>query len=146
MAKADEPRAEAYRDAALERCADAVALLEAGQYASAIWLAGLALECLFRAYHRRQTDRLETGHDLRSLLRASRFDRHISAKKADRMAEAISDIVANWKHRYRDDPGAAVRRSLGVRTNRELRRRATVVVEAAQEVVNHGIMRWHSRH
>jgi HEPN domain-containing protein len=146
MAKTNEPRAEAYRDAAAERCADAAALLDAGRFACAIWVAGVAMECLFRAYHRRSSDRLDTGHDLKQLFRESGFSDHVAPRHVVRMANSISEVAKHWKHRYRYDPSAAVQRSVRARTSAEFRRRAQRIVNEAQEVVAHGVSRWQSRH
>src|SRR5438132_7846767 len=114
MTPPTEPRAEAFRDAGAERSADSVALLEAGQFGGAIWVAGVAVEALFRAYHRQRSDQLDTGHDLKSLYRASRFGQHISARHVERIADAVSIVAAAWRHRYRYDSANAVQRMLGV--------------------------------
>jgi HEPN domain-containing protein len=145
MGRAREPRAEAYREAALERCDDAVALLESERYAGAIWVAGVALESLLRACHRRASGRLETGHNLRTLFRTSGFADHIAPKRADRIADAVSEVAEHWKHRYRYDPSGAVQRSTYTRTPAEFRRLAQRIVDAAHEAVHHGVSRWQSR-
>lgn len=146
MAKASGPRAEAYRDAAAERSQDAVELFLAGRCGAAIWVAGVALECLFRAYHRRRSEQLDTGHDLKSLYKASRFADRVSPRHVERMGSSIGLVAASWKNRYRYDPEDAVRRSIGIRNATEFQRRAREVVNAVQEIVNHGVKRWPSDH
>ena len=121
-----------------------MALLEAGQFGGAIWVAGVAVEALFRAYHRRRSDQLDTGHDLKSLYRASRFGQHISAGHMERIADAIGIVIAGWRHRYRYDPAKAIQRTLEARPD-QLGRRARLIVDAAQEVVSHGVSRWDSK-
>jgi hypothetical protein len=144
MATPEHPRAESYRDAATERSADSLALLEAGRFSGAIWVAGVAVEAIFRAYHRRRSDQLDTGHDLKSLYRASRFAQHVPARHAERIASAIGVVAVGWRHRFRYDPAVAIRRTLEVRPD-QLERRARMIVNAAQEVVSHGVLRWDSK-
>src|SRR5438045_9770544 len=99
MPDPSEPRAEAYRDAAADRCDDAVALLESGRFAGAIWVSGVALECLFRAYRRRSSNQLDTGHDLKALYKTSKFAEHVAPQHVNRIAASIGHVARIWRHR-----------------------------------------------
>jgi hypothetical protein len=142
MTDARQPRAEAYRDAARERALDAIALLEAGRHGAAIWVAGVAVECIFRAYCRRRTSRLDTGHDLKALYRQSRFSDRIAPRHLERITVAVGEIAGCWRHRFRYDPERVVARAVGVRSDRQIERVATRLVESAAQIVNQGVARW----
>lgn len=144
MARREAPHADAYLAAAQDRALDAQALLEAGRWGAACWLSGIALEALLRAYHRRWSDQLDTGHDLHELYRRSGFVNAVEERHIQRVASRIGEVVEIWRHRFRYDPEVRIARSCGHRSadDARFRRCAEVTVEAMLEVASHGVHRW----
>ena len=65
--------AEQYRKAAEERIGQLSRLYEIGFYGLAIYVAGVAAECIFRAYSAKRSSELDARHDLNDLAGAARF-------------------------------------------------------------------------
>jgi len=142
MTARDRPNPFAYLEAARERVDDARTLLEAGRYGGSIWVSGVAVEALFRAYHALESTTLETGHDIRRLWKDSGFARNTPRKHEQDLAEKVGHVAAVWRNRIRYDPQVAVRKHIGARNNKELRSAAVDTVEAAYRIINHGVTRW----
>ncbi len=64
-------RPEHYLEAAQEQVVSARRLHKQRRYPAAIYLAGVAVECLLLAYKTRENPVFESRHDLRNLLRES---------------------------------------------------------------------------
>ncbi len=64
-------RPQHYLDASIEQINSARRLHKQRRYSAAIYLAGVAVECLMLAYRIREKPEFESRHDLRSLLRES---------------------------------------------------------------------------
>ena len=71
---AEEDYAEIYYEAAKEHKALAQELHEAGRYVMAHYLAGLAVECILRAYHYRLSPVFSGRHNLQTLYWDAQFD------------------------------------------------------------------------
>lgn len=142
MAKAQHPRPDSFLLAAVERSQDAFALFQSDRFAGAIWVSGVALECLLRAYHRLHSDQLNTGHSIMNLYRDSQFAEYVSPARSSELAAKIGHVAAVWKHRFRYDPETRVRVEIGITQNQDLSRIARRTVDAMQTVVNHGETRW----
>jgi len=142
VAKAQHPRPESLLQAAVERSQDAIELFDNDRHAASIWVSGVALECLFRAYHRLHSDQLNTGHSIMNLYKDSRFARSISPARSEDMAEKIGFVAVIWKHRFRYDPESKIKASAGLTGSQDLTRIARRTVNATRAVVNHGETRW----
>jgi len=79
-----------YVHVAEERLSDANLLYEKARYAFALYAAGVAVESLLRAYVVRLEPVLETAHDLRLLLKASKLRSLLMPVKVCRL------ILQSW--------------------------------------------------
>ena len=140
--------AEGYRTAAEEHVTAARELHEAGQYVLSHYVAGLAVECLFRAYRFRFDPEFDARHDLHALYRASRFDALIPEGVKTEVSAALSEVILRWNNDYRFRSAASLRthlRKAGLSRSikgdfvKESSRRIT---EAAFRIVNLGVSLW----
>ena len=130
-----------YRSGARERLEDARLLLAQERFSGAIYLAGRAVEGMLRAViwksdpaYRSGTKSLETGHDLRELLKLARS---ITSLRNAKLWDAINDHVANvaglWSNNMRFLPVTAVKRLWY--NSREIGGRRTIKESAREFVV-----------
>lgn len=95
-----------YRDAAREHIGTARQLHEEiKSYPVAIYISGLATECMLRAYKRLITDELDEKHDLPKLFRNSKIIEYLPSVHQVDYGEYLGVVVTNWNnlHRYRSD-------------------------------------------
>ena len=115
-----------YYEAALDRMDQADLLysltkehcrgLENRRYAWIVYTAGLAVECMFRAYILKATSQFDGRHDLDKLFIASRLDAHLRkhlsklghnaestviVKRLDRLKTAVVAAAMMWRNSYR---------------------------------------------
>jgi len=143
------------KEAAAQRITTARHLFETGDhdtkhYSSAIYIAGVAVECILRAYRFKQDPQFDSRHDLAKLLRASGFVGLVPEKRKKEVSAALGDVWARWKNEYRY---ASDRRLLGDLKDRgltagirgdQLKENARIVIERAYELVNVGVAQWKS--
>lgn len=145
--------AEIYREAAKENLAVATVLYENENYPAAFYTAGVAVECIFRAYRFRRNPVFDSRHDLYALAREAQFFDGFSEKLLQEMSGALTDAAARWSnsHRYRSEK--AMRTFLndvglyqiqGKQTVRGdvLAYNCRIIVEAATQIVTVGERRW----
>jgi HEPN domain-containing protein len=102
-----EKNAEDYRQAALERIEQARANYDRRAYAPAMYLAGVAVECMLRAYIVRRKGRaqLETGHNISLLLTESGLK---AVALEDKQEQGASSAVVAGYNREFDDRSSTV--------------------------------------
>ena len=94
--------AETYREAALEHASLAWRLHhESCQYAPAHYWAGLAVECMLRAYRLGHQPGFDSRHDLAELARDSRFYDYVPSRQAREVAAAMLEVVVRWRNDLR---------------------------------------------
>lgn len=137
-----------YRHAALERLGDATQLQRLERYPFAMYAAGVAVECMLRAF--RHPDRAHAAHhDVVA---------HFIARDADRLGERararlrgpVSTVHLLWLNNFRYAPEQRLRQHLrDSGFSRRVSRNADVlkvacgqVVEAAIQIVTIGDGRW----
>jgi hypothetical protein len=160
--------ADAYFRASAERMRQA-RLMYAHQkdgpnYALAMYLSGLAVECMLRAFRWAKEPTFEGRHDLLELFKASGLlqvheERMVkkgaspeaAAEYALRLRAAMNTTVALWSNTFRFAPDDRVRARLkemghyhGVKGD-VLKAKAKQLVEAAQFVVDRGVVLWNSK-
>ena len=142
--------ADVYLTAAQEHVTAARELYKSGRYVLAHYVAGLAVECLFRAYRCRVDKTFDERHDLQNLAKAGRFFSVIPPEQNQIISAALGVVVSQWQngHRYRS---AASLRSFLAEHKLYLRIKGDFVkentrrvVDAALELINLGVMRWKS--
>jgi hypothetical protein len=137
-----------YRLAARERIGEAFQLRRVDRYVVSMYLAGLAAECMLRAYHRTEAP-FDARHDLRELLRSCDVDRLGEAGKA-RLRTPVQTIHLLWLNSLRFAHESMTRGRLhdmqldrGFPRNADpLKSRCTELLDACSEVVTIGEGRW----
>jgi len=157
-------RADQYYRVSLERMEQATRIYRGGKaYSLAMYCGGLAVECLLRAFRWTEDASFEGRHDLSELLRASRllrFDDDYMRRKgaseksihesAVKLRGAINEVVVLWHNNLRFASEASLRAFLkqlgrlqGARGD-PLKKNALDLMEAANYVVNRGVVLWTS--
>jgi hypothetical protein len=140
-----------YRWAALDRVRAAEVLHAATKYAAAIYFAGVAVECILRAYRLRIDKEFDSRHDLPALLTASGLRDYIPTKRRGEVAAALGDVWSRWKNDYRyasDDRVLRDLRDRGLTAGLKgdpLKESSRRVFEKAHELVGLGVARWNSK-
>jgi len=107
-----------YRGAARERLAEAFVLLRAERLSGSIYLAGRAVEAMLRAViwksdpdYATGRKSLETGHDLRGMLKLLRNLGVLRSNVArDELLDDVQSVARLWSNNMRFLPTAAVNR------------------------------------
>ncbi len=154
-----------YYQASLERLRQAELLYAKDDaYALAMYCGGLAVECLLRAFRWKQDKHFEGRHDLDNLLKASGIlrvgeehmrnlgkDEEDVRKSSVEFRGAMNDIVTLWHNNYRFASEerlkahlTKIRRVQRTKGN-PLKKNAADLINAAQLVVNRGIVLWKSQ-
>lgn len=92
---------ESYREAATEHLSLAQWLHSGGRYYHSHYMAGLAFECMLRAYILKVTFDFEARHDLWELARESRFFDSVPAVLHQEFAAAFSALNRRWRSTQR---------------------------------------------
>ena len=143
----------AYLRCAEERIVDAQRLHEAGRYGAAHYVAGVAVECVLRAYWgRRNPGKFHSGHAVRRLCNEARFLDYLPNTDEVQVGAraALGVVESRWlnSHRFRDESG--LRRWLQedagldprVSKAKALRHSSEQIVEAALDIIVYGRQSW----
>lgn len=150
-------RAEEYMAAAREHFAALKDLPdEPGHYPLAYYLAGLAVECLFRAYTELVGGQHDPTHDLRRNAESGRFLELMPEGERDAVRADIGEVRTRWLNNHRYRSLASLKRFLnhsglyrleGARSvkgdqDRVVRHNWEILQEAALRLLTKGIQRW----
>ncbi|MFC1600791.1 HEPN domain-containing protein [Candidatus Sumerlaeota bacterium] len=142
---------EHYLEASAFRIETARQLHEKGRYSAAIYLAGVSIECLLRAFITREDPQFDQRHDLRELYKKAQLQALIRPAKRRQADAWLGDVWTRWKNNYRfasDDRMRTVFRDLqhnrGIKGD-FLKENSRIVVEAAYQLRTLGERRWHSQ-
>ena len=139
---------DSYRVAAVDHIDAAEDLAEAKQYPLACYVAGLAVECMLRAYSYRLEGEFEARHDLRLWYRRSKFDAIVPSSRVDEVSSALVTVASHWNNSQRyysaellkaEWKNAELDRGVRGDVVKELTRR---LVSAAWEIVTLGEKQW----
>jgi len=141
-----EDIAETYRAVAVEHSALATDLHDSGRYIMAHYLAGLAVECMFRAYRYRIDPVFDARHSLDALYAAADFAAVLSTAEEETVTVALTEVVRRWSsnHRFRSERalrGYLRQTNLG-RTGKFVRESSRLIVNAAIVIVDQGELHW----
>src|SRR5258708_1067229 len=113
-----------------------------------IYLAGVAVECILRAYRMKRPPEFSSRHDLTELLKASGLVDFVPEKRKREVSVALGDVWARWKNEYRYASDQRLlsdlkRRGLteGIKGD-QLKESARIVVARALELINVGEATW----
>jgi HEPN domain-containing protein len=142
----EENYAEVYREAAKEHRDLSLELHEARRYVMSHYLAGLAVECILRAYHYRLSSVFSGRHDLQTLYRDAQFAILVLPDDEERVTSALTEVVRRWSnsHRFRSEQALRLylRRSGLGRTGTFVRESSRRIVDAAIVIVDLGVLKW----
>ncbi len=144
-----EINAEVYREAALEHVVTARELYDLDRYVLTHYVAGLSVECIFRAYRYRADPVFDARHDLRELYKVSRFADIIPGEE-DEILAALGLVVLRWNNNHRYRSPKSLRKYLteakvyrGVKGD-FMKESARQIVNAADIIVRIGVRKWKS--
>lgn len=137
-----------YYQAARERIDEAEILYQHQCFGLSIYVAGLAVECLFRAFRSLVDPHFEARHDLLELLSISGLEAIGTGKSRRDLAELTGIIFSRWKNDLRYASEKRLRRHFkrlkldrGIRGD-FLKENCRVTLQAAQTIVALGSQRW----
>jgi HEPN domain-containing protein len=137
-----------YVEVAKERLIEAILLYEKARYSLALYVTGVAVESLLRAYIFRLEPKLEAAHNLRLLFTASRIHALTTQVEHDQIASAIGDLFKRWRNDLRYTSNDRLRRYLkkdkldrGVRGD-FLKENCRIAIEAANVIIKVGAPKW----
>lgn len=154
--------AKEYFEAGLERMTEARKIYREGSsYALAIYIAGLAVECLLRGFRWQKQKTFEGRHDLEELFKASELllrdegelrsggaSEEAIRHSAARLRSALNVVAVLWHNNLRFASEAKLKSHLHrlgmlkkVKGN-PLKKNALDVLEAAQTIINRGTLLW----
>jgi hypothetical protein len=156
--------AEDYFQAGLQRMSQAWNLyneVEGGSYALAMYVSGVAVECLLRAFKRRRDTTFDEKHDLRRLFKASGMleflpetlvIRGMSEEQADiafrQLHADLNDVYELWSNDYRYASETRLRSHLKSREPTRgikgdiLKARTLALLTASQRFMDKGVLQW----
>ena len=138
--------AEVYREAATEHLALARELHDTGRYVMSHYLAGLAAECILRAYQYRLSPVFSGRHDLQTLYRDAKFDDGMMPEQKTNTVAALTEVTRRWSnsHRYRSEDALRLflRRANIGRTGKFVRESSRRITNAAAVIGEIGVLRW----
>ncbi|MGD0769162.1 MAG: hypothetical protein ABSB42_13330 [Tepidisphaeraceae bacterium] len=102
-------QAELYRDAATERAVCARELYDGGWYVDANYLAGVAVECMLRAYRVMIDPEFDSRHDIGKLCKMAKFTDVVPPTDNDKVNAALGEVVALWSNNHRYLPSYALK-------------------------------------
>lgn len=110
-------------------------LYDRGQYVLTFYVAGVAVESLFRAYIARRTNEFSSRHDLFELSREAKFGARVPPELAVKYAADLGAVAARWSnsHRYRSDKAL---RTFLKRTSLDRRIKGDALKENARRILN----------
>ncbi|MCY2954152.1 MAG: hypothetical protein NTU53_19625 [Planctomycetota bacterium] len=140
--------ADVYLTAAQEHVTAARELYDSRRYTLAHYVAGLAVECIFRAYRYRIDPVFDERHDLHLLAKSARFYDIFPERHVEKISAALGVVVTQWlnNHRYRSE--AALRSFLADRKlyvgikGDFVKENSRRIVNAALDLVSLGVIRW----
>jgi hypothetical protein len=97
-------RPEHYYEAARERLATATALFRTKDFVAAAYFAGVAVECMLRAFWRAD-EPFDARHDVGQLARGG-FNDRLGSQAAQKAGAALSEVRARWQNDLRYYPAS----------------------------------------
>lgn len=147
---------ENYLDASQERLGDAHRLHVDARYSAAIYLSGVAVESVLRAWRTRMDPEFDERHDLIALLKGSGIFEFIKEGERKVLSIALAEVWKRWSNDYRFAGDARLRADYVKRdllTPKEcssddpqvLKAHSRSMLGHANEIVSLGVKRWDSR-
>ncbi|MGH7213356.1 MAG: hypothetical protein ACREIT_01045 [Tepidisphaeraceae bacterium] len=104
--------AESYRASAVEAITAAQVLYNASAFGKSLYLSGLAVECMLRAYRMRINPMFSSRHDLVELQKESGITAALDEVDGKAFSDALAVVRAAWRNAHRFASDAAISRFL----------------------------------
>jgi len=137
-----------YFTAAKERLDEARLLFEKARYALALYIAGVAVESLLRAYTFRLEAQLDAAHNLKLLLDVSNPQSLATPAESRQLFTAIDELYRRWRNDLRYTSNDRLRRRLkkdkldrGIRGD-FLKVNCRIAIEKATTILKIGMATW----
>lgn len=140
-----------YLEASAFRIDTARRLHRIRQYSSAIYFAGVSIECLLRAFITREDPQFDQRHDLRELYKKAQLQALIHLADRRQADAWLGDVWMRWKNNYRFASDDRLRTHFKkLQFNRGikgdfLKENSRIVVESAYQLRTLGEKRWEKR-
>ena len=139
---------EHYFKASQDRIKEARKLHNSGNYVGSIYLSGVSVECMLRAYVQGNMDDFYSRHDLIRLLRTSGISEIITISQRRNIDAALGNIWSRWKNNYRYASEELIRAELkklkldrGIKGD-WLKFNSMTVLNSALIVISIGVKKW----
>lgn len=140
---------EHYFDASQERLTDAARLHSEGRFVASVYMSGVAVECMLRAYRTRDDPEFDSRHDLKSLMTASGIMDFIKDHERRQFAAHLGTVWQLWRNslRYAEQSrfDKSIRPLEPKRKGSPAKWASSEVHESATYVITRGVLRWNSR-
>jgi hypothetical protein len=146
-----------YYDAAHLRCEDFKYLRNNPQSKSvvfAVYCAGVAVECMLRAYMAKNNVAFDAKHDIKKLYEKSQMAALLSNNEKEKISAAIITLHKNWDNNFRYSYGKRIKRLIGHQfaeskfkykdINKYLNNYYSDVFNAAELIIQTGATKWNS--
>jgi HEPN domain-containing protein len=140
--------AQDYIDGAQQRVHAAHRMHQDGCYVDCIYFAGLAVECVLRAFAWGISAEFEGRHDLSRLVSATTLAALIGQKHYRQMSIALGEVWSRWKNNYRYLAEKRLRNEYkrlqldrGIKGD-FLKENSRMILENALMIVNKGVYQW----
>lgn len=140
--------AEIYFTAALERANSLRLLYDNEDYVLALYVAGVAVESLFRAFRMKHQPYFDSRHDLTALAKESKFDETVPEHLKQNFFADLGVVVSRWSNSHRYRSAAALSRYLkrahlhrGIKGN-VLKENTRRTINSATDIINLGGQLW----
>ncbi len=143
--------AEHYRTAAMQRVQEAWTLHGQQRHGLALYVAGVAVECILRAYRTRRGRQFSERHDLNELLKESGIVEFVSNETRQTLPAHLGTVWANWNNDYRFGHDELIRATLRKQKQNRmikgdpLKELSRQTINAALEIVTQGASQWPRR-
>ncbi|HEX4124060.1 MAG TPA: hypothetical protein VHY37_04975 [Tepidisphaeraceae bacterium] len=135
-------------NAAIEHAGTLRTLYDAGYFVLAIYVSGVAVEAMLRAYRMKIDPRFESRHDLSRLAEEAKFEKRVPWEKMSQFSSDMSTLSLRWSNAHRYRSSQALLRRLkksglcrGIRGD-ALKENARKCVNASVSLVTLGELLW----
>ena len=144
----NEFRPQVYSDTSKERAGVLQSLYDAGEHVLALYVAGVAVESMFRGFRARFDPNFDSRHDLYLLAASAKFSSLLPRALELEYAANLGSLYARWSNNHRFRSEVAMRQYLkrakldrGIKGD-YLKENSRVPVNAAIELVSLGAKLW----
>jgi len=141
-------RSDFYYTAARERIKEAQFLHENRYHVIAMYVSGLAVECILRAFRLLKDSTFDQRHDLWLLWKSTELANVHGEFYHEKIQSAMETVMALWRNDYRFRSESALRSYIkkiggdrGIKGD-FLKFNSKTLYEAAEEIVQFGVNRW----